>query len=98
MSSHDHLCELAISRSGFVFDPQTGATFTLNLTGLTIVDALKQGATLEHVVSRLREAYAEAPSSLQQDVAVFMAELRQHGLTSGDDAAQSDHDTPRGQS
>ena len=98
MSSHDHLCELAISRSGFVFDPHTGATFTLNLTGLTIVDALKQGATLEQVVSRLRETYAEAPSSLQQDVAVFMAELRQHGLTSGDDAAQRDHDTPRGQS
>ena len=98
MSSHDHLCELAISRSGFVFDPHSGATFTLNLTGLTIVDALKQGATLEQVVSRLRESYAEVPSSLQQDVSMFLAELRQHGLTSGDDAAPRDQDASRGRS
>ena len=98
MSSNDHLCELAISRSGFVFDPHTGATFTLNLTGLTIVDALKQGATLEQVVLRLRDTYAEVPGSLQQDVSAFLTELRQHGLTSGDDAAPRDHDASRGPS
>ena len=98
MSSHDHLCELAISRSGFVFDPHSGATFTLNLTGLTIVDALKQGATLEQVVLRLRDTYAEVPGSLQQDVSAFLTELRQHGLTSGDDAAPRDHDASRGPS
>ena len=98
MSSNDHLCELAISRSGFVFDPHTGATFTLNLTGLTIVDALKQGATLEQVVSRLRETYAEAPNSLQHDVSAFVAELRQHGLTSADSSALLVLDAPQGQS
>ena len=98
MSSHDHLCELAISRSGFVFDPHSGATFTLNLTGLTIVDALKQGATLEQVVLRLRDTYAEVPGSLQQDVSAFLTELRQHGLPSGDDAAPRDHDASRGPS
>jgi len=98
VSSNDHLCELAISRSGFVFDPHTGATFTLNLTGLTIVDALKQGATLEQVVLRLRDTYAEVPGSLQQDVSAFLTELRQHGLTSGDDAAPRDHDASRGPS
>ena len=33
MSSATHLKDLALSDTGFVFDPYTGATFTTNATG-----------------------------------------------------------------
>jgi hypothetical protein len=85
VSLNDHLCELAISRSGFVFDPHSGATFTLNRTGLEIVDALKQGATCAQISALLRETYADVPPGLDHDVKAFVRELRQQGLTNVDD-------------
>jgi PqqD family protein of HPr-rel-A system len=81
VSFHDPLSDLAISSSGFVFDPHSGATFTLNVTGLTIVAALKEGATFEQLLSRVRETYAEVPAELVADVAAFLGELRENGLT-----------------
>lgn len=35
--------KLAISDSGFVFDPQTGESFSLNETGAEILNLLKEG-------------------------------------------------------
>jgi hypothetical protein len=35
--------KLAISDSGFVFDPQTGESFSLNETGAEILNMMKEG-------------------------------------------------------
>ncbi len=32
-----HLKQLAVSENGFVFDPYTGHTFTLNATGIAVL-------------------------------------------------------------
>jgi len=85
--SFQHLSELAISESGFVFDPHTGATFTLNLTALSIVEALKRGATPGQLTSHVQAEYAEVPASVQDDIETFLRELRQQGLL-GDDASE----------
>ena len=45
MDALTRLSDLAISDSGFVFDPYTGASFSVNLTGLTLLRALKDGDT-----------------------------------------------------
>jgi hypothetical protein len=44
-----HLSSLAISDSGFVFDPNTGNTYAVNATGLAVLRGLKSGRTLGQI-------------------------------------------------
>ena len=43
MDTLQKLRDLAISDSGFVFDPYSGATFTANSSGRAILEALRDG-------------------------------------------------------
>ena len=43
MSNVRRLGDLALSDTGFAFDPLTGATFTVNATGLCVLLAMKEG-------------------------------------------------------
>jgi len=44
-----HLGLLAISDTGFVFDPRSGHSYTVNSTGLALLRGLKQGLTLSQI-------------------------------------------------
>lgn len=79
MSQHA-LRELAISDSGFVFDPRSGATFTLNATGLAIVLALREGLSFDGIVGRLRESFAEPAADLEAHLTEFVHALEEHGI------------------
>ncbi|MCA9566633.1 MAG: PqqD family protein [Myxococcales bacterium] len=59
----DKLADLAISDSGFVFDPWQGATFTTNASGLVVLRGLREGLTRAQIVERLKETF-----DLRQDV------------------------------
>jgi len=48
----DRLKSLAISDSGFVFDPTTGHSFSTNAVGIEIINLLKSGSTIEDVIDR----------------------------------------------
>ena len=75
------LKDLALSDSGFVFDPYTGLTFSVNATGRAILDALKQGATPEAAEERLRASFATtAADDLSRDVREFLLLLRESGI------------------
>jgi hypothetical protein len=79
--THAQLQNLAISETGFVFDPRTGATFTLNPAGLTVLVALRDGLALDGIVARVHERFEAVPAgSARQDVVEFVQLLRQHGL------------------
>jgi PqqD family protein of HPr-rel-A system len=79
----NRLRDLAISESGFVFDPQSGAMYTLNATGIAVVEALREGAGKAELRERLRERFDEAPTHLDDDVADFLHTLTQLGLLPG---------------
>ena len=70
------LNRLALSDSGFVFDPVTGNSFSMNVTGLAIVRLLQRGETLEQVVALLQKDYAVEPQTAERDVIEFAALLR----------------------
>lgn len=75
------LRQLAINESGFVFDPVTGHTFTLNDTGVAVLQALKQGTPFDELVDRLQEAFElDGSEDVARDVDDFLARLREHGL------------------
>jgi hypothetical protein len=72
----DILMRLALSDSGFVFDPVTGNSFTVNGSALSILRLLQRESALDRVVARLCEEYdAEAPL-VERDVIEFAALLR----------------------
>lgn len=79
------LNDLAISDRGFVFDPDTGVTYTLNATGLRILRALKESRGLAATVEALREDF-EVPGDmdLERDVLEFVGRMRSQGLLPGD--------------
>jgi ribulose-5-phosphate 4-epimerase/fuculose-1-phosphate aldolase len=84
MSSTPQLANLAVSETGFVFDPSTGATFTVNPTGLVVLRALRDGATVARIVELLEAGFADASRTARDEVLDFVQLLRGHGLLSAD--------------
>lgn len=80
MSSQPRIKDIAINETGFVFDPYSGGTFTLNSTGQVIVKALRDGLSHNEIVDRLRYEFDGATAKLDEDVQDFMRTLRELGL------------------
>jgi PqqD family protein of HPr-rel-A system len=75
------LRELAVSDSGFVFDPMTGHTFTVNPSGLLLLRWLKDGAEAGELSARLAEEFVIEPDEdPSRDVQDFMMQLRECGV------------------
>ncbi len=84
MSPTERLAQLAISPTGFVFDPRTGSTYTLNATGRTIVEGLRDGDGLDDLVERLRDGFDCNGGDLRRDVLEYVRLLREHKLLDAD--------------
>ncbi len=76
----ERLSDLALSPTGFLFDPRTGSTFTVNATGAAVLEALRDGGGLQEVVDRLAERFAIADADLRRDALEYVRVLRDHGL------------------
>jgi hypothetical protein len=76
----DKLAALAISDSGFIFDPVTGHSFTSNETGISIINHLKQGLSVDEVVDELLEIYDVDENQLEVDVLDFIQNLKNYNL------------------
>ena len=74
-----HLVErLALSASGFVFDPVAGNSFTANETGIAVLRMLQDGAEeVSELVERLGREYDASAVILERDVLDFAARLRE---------------------
>jgi PqqD family protein of HPr-rel-A system len=76
-----HLKQLAINDNGFVFDPHTGHTFTLNATGLAVLEALKRGELAEQIAEKLSADFdLDGSEDLGRDVEDFVARLQEYAL------------------
>ena len=72
------LQRLAISESGFVFDPASGHNFTVNETGLTILRLLQKDNQLANLLKKLADQYEAKPRELERDVLEFAGVLRDY--------------------
>jgi hypothetical protein len=84
MSNARTLSDLAISDNGFVFDPLAGATYSVNPTGLCVLQALKEGLGREGITRRLTDRFERTAQDPLRDVDEFIRMLRQHNLVSPD--------------
>jgi PqqD family protein of HPr-rel-A system len=86
MSNQPRIKDIAINATGFVFDPYSGGTFTLNSTGLAIVQSLRDGQSQTEIVARLRREFDGVTGKLEEDVQDFMRSLRECGLLSNSES------------
>lgn len=77
---HPRIRDLAISSTGFVFDPHTGATFSANDTGLVILRALNEGLEREAIAARLCERFEVEAERAGRDLDEFLHLLRRNEL------------------
>lgn len=81
MDAGERLRNLAVSDTGFLFDPVTGLTFSVNATGRAILDLLKQGRDAEGVKAGLAERFETGEGDdLDRDVREFLLLLREQGI------------------
>jgi len=78
----NRLRNLAISDTGFVFDPSTGNTFLLNETGIFILRKLVQGCERDAVVEALVEEYDVDVEQAGRDLADILIQMQEFGLAS----------------
>ena len=74
------LQKLAISDEGFIFDPETGSSFTVNHTGLFILKLLKEGKSQDEIVDALVKEYGVDREEAARDLIDFLEQLRLNGL------------------
>ena len=72
----ENLRRLAISESGFIFDPASGNSYTVNNTGLEVLDLLKQDIDLESVLLKLNARYHVSMRDMERDVLEYLSSLR----------------------
>lgn len=76
--SSQRLKQLAISETGFVFDPQTGQSFTVNSTGQLVLGCLKESDNIEDAATQLAQA-CDVPMELSQpSVEAFVMQLNRY--------------------
>jgi hypothetical protein len=74
---------LALSDSGFVFDPSTGDSFSTNPIGLEIIKMLKEGKTANDIKSHILKTYMTDDTSFEKDFYDFINMLTKHNLVEG---------------
>ncbi len=80
MEAMERLKNLAISDSGFLFDPLSGATFTINEPGREILEQLKQGCGRKEIIEHLQRTFEVQLQDLHRDLDEFVHLLRQSDL------------------
>ena len=71
---------IAVSESGFVFDPSTGESFSLNQVGLELVELLKQGEDFDIIKKEILEKYDVDEISFEKYYYDFINSLNQNQL------------------
>ncbi len=74
----ERLKDLAISESGFLFDPYSGTTFTLNNTGKFILQLFMEGNGVEAIEAALRDKFEVGEEDLLNDIYEFVSLLKEN--------------------
>lgn len=75
---------IAISDSGFVFDPLSGESYSLNPIGLEILNMVKNGQSCEAVSKQIIEKYEVDTETFERYFYDFIATLKLFNLTEPD--------------
>jgi len=71
---------IAVSDSGFVFNPATGESFSANPIGMEIAELLKKGTPTQEISNTILEKYEIDASTIDKDLHDFIQILKQYTL------------------
>lgn len=71
---------VAVSDSGFVFNPTTGESFSVNPIGTEIIQMVKQGKSKSEITDNILENYETEMDVIEKDIFEFFEMLKQYSL------------------
>ena len=84
MDHKQKLRDLAVSETGFVFDPYSGASFNTNSAGRLILEGLKDELGRAELITSMEEAFEVQGEDLNRDLDDFLFMLRENGVLAPD--------------
>jgi hypothetical protein len=76
---------IALSDSGFIFDPSTGDSFSTNPIGLEIIRMLKDGKSHEEIRNVIVKNYMTDDASFEKDLYDFVNMISKLKLSENDE-------------
>jgi transcription elongation factor GreA-like protein len=76
---------IAVSETGFIFDPSTGDSYTLNPVGQELLEMIKQNKSFASISAEFTAKYDVDPSSFERYYYDFVATLKQMQLVDNDE-------------
>ena len=76
---------LAISENGFVFNPTTGDSFSVNELGAMIINEIKAGKSKNEILEVVSNDYNADKSTIEKDFNEFLQILSNHQLVAIND-------------
>jgi hypothetical protein len=76
---------IAVSESGFLFDPTVGESYSLNEQALEIFNLLKEKKSNEEIKKIITENYDVTPDDFEKYYFDFLGMLKQYRLLEDDD-------------
>ena len=71
------LKRLAISESGFIFDPESGHSFNVNETGMFILKQLQDQSAPNQILQSIVDEYDISPREAERDLIEYIGLLRE---------------------
>jgi hypothetical protein len=75
---------VAISNSGFIFNPDTGESFSANPIGLEMLEMLRNGREYEEIRKDILDKYKSDKDTVEKDYHDFITMLKQYNLIEND--------------
>ncbi len=76
---------IAVSDNGFVFNPGSGESYTVNPVGLAMLNLLRKGHSHPQIVAAIQEEYLAETATIERDLVDFLEMMRQYRLMQHDD-------------
>jgi hypothetical protein len=71
---------IATSEAGFIFNPGTGDSFSVNNVGSEILSMLKENKSIDDVITGISAKYDVDKSQLEKDLEDFFSQLYGYSL------------------
>lgn len=71
---------IALSENGFVFNPSTGDSFTINKTGKEVLTLIKEGKSLPAISELMTDKYDVDINTLERYLSDFINDLTVNNL------------------
>ncbi|NUM33637.1 MAG: PqqD family protein [Candidatus Brocadiae bacterium] len=78
--SFARLKQIAISDSGFIFNPLNGDMFQANSTGLFLLEQCKQQKSIEDILSAFVEEFDVEKIEAEKDFDLFLKQIAIYGI------------------